>query len=119
MAWNKGRKRKLRVLERRSGGDGCLSPALGALPQVPVIEPAVLRAAAGGAIESRGPAQPCLRFGAFLLRAEVLQEHCDAHSILELDQVSLRHGFSRSACSALLLILLMFLTSMCCSRKIS
>ncbi|MCY4460686.1 MAG: hypothetical protein OXC26_09885 [Albidovulum sp.] len=38
-----GRERKLRVLEQRSGGDGCLSPALGALPQVPVIEPAVLR----------------------------------------------------------------------------
>jgi len=49
-----GRERKLRVIEQRSGGDGCLSPAPGELPHVPVLEPAVLRAAAGGAFESRG-----------------------------------------------------------------
>jgi len=49
-----GRERKLRVLELRSGGDGRLSPAPGELPQVPVLEPAVHRAAAGRHLNPEG-----------------------------------------------------------------
>ena len=113
-----GRERQLGVLEQRSGRDRGLPTALGALPKVPAIEPAVPRAAAGGAIESRGPAQLRQRFGAFLLGAVELQKGRKAHSFLELHLVSLSHGFSRRVYSMFFFILEMFRSRKGCCQKI-